>query len=73
MEERVQTFLAKDSNGHRVVLSVWREVCSLNGQLTPGATRIATRDGRTVERKEKGQYELAETRERIIADSPDAP
>ena len=73
MEEQVQSFMAKDAAGQTIVLNVWREVCSVEGSLEPGTTRIATRDGRTVERKGRGQYEVVQTHEQYVSDQPDAP
>jgi hypothetical protein len=73
MEQPIQTFVGMDSNGQSVVLQVWREMRSVDGSLEPGMTRIATRDGRSVERKHRGFYEITESRELIVSDWPDAP
>ena len=74
MEEHVQTFIGRDTAGRNVVLQVWRQVESNGaGELHAGTIRIATHDGRTVERTGKGRYELLPSREPILCDAPDAP
>jgi len=74
MEEHVQTFIARDTAGRNIVLQVWRQVESNGaGELHASGTRITTHDGRSVERKDKGRYELLPTHEPIRSDAPDAP
>ena len=74
MEEHIQTFIGRDTAGRNVILHVWRQVESNGaGELHAGQTRIATKDGRIVERTNKGRYELLPSREPILSDEPDAP
>ena len=74
MEEHVQTFIGRNTAGQNVVLQVWRQIDSNGaGELHAGPIRIALQDGRTLERKDKGRYELLPTRETISCDAPDAP
>jgi hypothetical protein len=79
MEEYKGSFPAvREDNGQTVTLHVYQTVVDAGTRRSPGATvrgqrSIRTDDGATVNRLEKGRYEIAESGLLLRSDAEDAP
>jgi hypothetical protein len=78
MSKIIQRFSATDDHGRRYRLLVWQEYVSTAtrsdpSHLSPSMKYITTEDGESVNRLEKGQYEMAHTGVILRSSDPDAP
>jgi hypothetical protein len=77
MEKCILTFNAIGENSRVYKLYVYQRFVeyhtSTSSGSAPGAKRIVLSDGRPVNRKEKGKYEISDTHEILTSDTPEAP
>jgi len=78
MESLVQSFEATDDQGNAYTLHVYQGQILTptrgdSGAALPGWKRILTTDGRPVNRRGKGEYEIAGSRQILRSADPNAP
>jgi hypothetical protein len=78
MEELVQNFALTKDDGTPVTLHVYQDQVPVPTRPDPTATvpgikRIVTAEGLTVNRRDKGEYEIVQTGEILRSSHPDAP
>ena len=70
------SFKAKDANGNVVTINIHTDFITSKSQgrlVTPGAQSLTTDDGYSVNRLDKGKYEIVATGEVLASDDPTAP
>jgi hypothetical protein len=78
MERLVQEFEAREENGTIHRLRVYQKLVDAGTQanphaVVPGLKRIVTEKGETVNRLQKGKYQVVLTGILLYSDSPEAP
>jgi hypothetical protein len=78
MERLVQTFDAQTDEGHVYTLHVCQKCIEVPTRADPNAVcpalkSIRTSDGKSVNRLDRGKYQIVETGIILHSDSPDAP
>jgi hypothetical protein len=65
---------AKSPDGQVVTVDVFQKMIDVGrGEFAPGIRSLATRSGHTVNRVDKGVYEIVGIGLRLTSDAPDAP
>lgn len=77
-QRRDRSFTAIDPDCQPVTLHVMVDVVDAGTRRDPTATvdgfkSIETNDGKTVQRIDKGVYQIVATEQRLTSDDPDAP
>ena len=77
-EDYVGSFRCQKDDGQEVVIDIYQDIIDAATRDQPtaeigGPKSLRTQDGLTVNRLEKGRYEIVQTGEVLTSDDPNAP
>ena len=78
MRRKISQFIATDENGRRYTILIFTNIIKAGTFENPsmeveGMKELRTFEGMTVNRLEKGKYQIVKTGIIVQSDSPDAP